>query len=184
VQLETKVVEVRVNKLAANIVGILLTILFCALGVGFAHLLPYYTAFAGWHLVALLVSMILLTPIHEALHAVGLARFAGVSRRQIRFGMMWRALMPYCHCTVPISVRAYRRMIMLPLIGTGLATVIPLLFFPADWLGLLTGVTVAACVGDVWMFAKMRRFGGALLVKDSPTEIGCDVYLELPPTAA
>jgi hypothetical protein len=169
------IAEVRVSKLAANVVGTLLTVLFCIAGVLFAQLLPHYRAFAEWHAFPLLACLIILLVVHEALHAVGLCVFARVSWSDVRFGVMWRALMPYCHCTVPIPVGAYRRMALLPLWITGAASFIALVTFPTDGLGILAGVAVAACVGDVWMVAKLRRFADDLLVQDSPSEIGCDV---------
>ena len=168
--------EVRVSKLAANIVGTLLTILFCIAGVLFAHMLPRYVPFAEWHVIPFLVSLIILLPIHEALHALGLRVFAHVAWRHIKFGVMWRPLMPYCHCKVSIPVGAYRRMALLPLWVTGTATVAALFVIPTDGLGVLAGVTVAACVGDVWMVAKLNPFPDELLVQDSPSEIGCDVF--------
>jgi hypothetical protein len=176
----TKIAEVRVNKIAANIVGTLLTILFCGAGVLFAHMLPHYVPFAEWHFPALLASLMILVPIHEALHALGLRVYGNVEWRDIKFGVMWRALMPYCHCTVSIPVGACRRMALLPLWVTGTATVAALLIFPTDAVGILAGVAVAACVGDVWVAMKLRRFADDLLVKDSPTEIGCDVFSTIP----
>lgn len=89
---------------------------------------------------------------------------------------MWRGLMPYCHCTVPISVRAYRRMALLPLWVTGSLSVALLLVFPAECFGAFAGFAVAACVGDVWLVSRLRRFAGTLLVYDSASEIGCDVF--------
>jgi len=169
-----------VNKHAANVVGTFLTVLFCAGGIALAHALSRHALFADWHGFALLASVIVLIPLHEALHALGLLRYAKVSRADIRFGVMWRALMPYCHCTVPISVCAYRRMALLPLWVTGTATVGLLVLFPADWLGCLAGVALAACIGDVWLVLKLRRFTGDLFVKDCPSEIGCDVYSASP----
>jgi uncharacterized membrane protein YjfL (UPF0719 family) len=170
-----KVEEIRVNKVAANIAGALLTVLFCAAGVAVAHALPNYFRMAGWQVVASLVVLIMLVLVHEALQAVALLKFAKVSRAEIRFGVTWRILTPYCHCTVPISVRAYRRISLLPLWVTGTATVVPLLLFPSDWLGVLAGIALAACASDAWLVARLRRFPDDLLVQDSPSEIGCDV---------
>lgn len=67
-------------------------------------------------------------------------------------------------------------MALLPLWVTGTATVAALLVFPTDGLGVLAGVAVAACVGDIWIVTKLARFAGDLLVRDTPSEIGCDVY--------
>jgi hypothetical protein len=107
--------------------------------------------------------------------------FAKARIRDIKFGVMWRALMPFCHCKIPITLYAYRRMALVPLIVMGLGTAIWLLISPNDWVALLTGLTVAACVGDVWMVSKLRSFAGQSLVQDCPSEIGCDV---LPPATA
>jgi hypothetical protein len=181
---QSKLAEVRVNKLAANIVGTLLAIVLCVAGVLLTHLLPHHISFADWHGLALLISVVALLPIHEALHVVGLLIFARVSWSDIRFGVRWRALMPYCHCMVPIPLRAYRRMALLPLWITGAASVISLLIFAADWLGAFAGSAVAACVGDVWIVAKLRGFTDDLLVQDSPSEIGCDVFSTITETAA
>lgn len=168
------------NKLAANIVGTVLTFLFCATGVALVHVLPNRARWSGWHQIVLLVSIIALLPLHEGLHALGLLWFAGVRRSDIRFGVMWRALMPYCACKVLIPVQAYRRMALLPLYVTGLATLGLLLLFPADWLGFLAGIAIAACVGDVWIVAKLRHFDDDLFALDSPSEIGCDVLSTIP----
>ena len=169
------IAEVRVSKLAVNIVGTFLTVLLCVAGVLFAHLLPHYSDFDDWQAFLFLVCLIILIPVHEALHALGLLVFARISLSKLRFGVMWRALIPYCHCTVPIHVAAYRRMALLPLWITGTGSFIALTIFPTDGLGILAGVTVAACIGDVWVVAKLRRFADDLLVQDHPSEIGCDV---------
>jgi hypothetical protein len=164
-----------VSKLAANIVGSLLTVVLCLAGVMLAQFLPHHVSFAPWHGVALLVAFVLLMPVHEGLHAVGLLLFGRVQRQEIRFGVMWHALMPYCHCTVPIPLHAYRRMALLPLWVTGSFSTAALLLYPADAFGIFAGVAVAACVGDVWMIARLRSFSDSLLVQDSPSAIGCDI---------
>ena len=174
-QSQSKLAEIRVSKLAVNIVGTLLTLMLCSAGVMVARMLPHHIPFAEWHAFAVLACFVVLLPLHEALHAVGLLVFANVPRCHIRFGVMWRALMPYCHCTVPISVGAYRCMALLPLWVTGALSIASLLVFPADCLGAFAGIAVAACVGDVWMVCRLRAFDDTLLVHDSPSEIGCDV---------
>jgi hypothetical protein len=178
----SEVVKIRVGKLAANIVGNLLAVLLCAAAIVLAHKLPHYSRHITLHRVlASLGYFAALVPVHESLHAIGLMTFGKVPWRDIRFGVVWRALMPYCHCTVPITIRAYRRMALTPLVVMGLGTLGWLLLSPDDLVALLTGLTLAVCVGDVWMVLKMRGFNDPLLVRDSPSEIGCDIF---PPAAA
>jgi hypothetical protein len=66
-------------------------------------------------------------------------------------------------------------MILLPLWITGGLSLTALLAFPTDGLAILAGITVAGCVGDVWLVARLRGRADDLLVQDSPSEIGCDV---------
>ena len=171
----SKVVEVRLNKFAVNLASFPVTFLCCAAGVCLARILPHYRPFAQWHVPALFGALLMLVPVHEAMHAVGLRRFAKVSWREIRFGMLWRALVPYCHCTVPIPLPAYCRMSLLPLWTTGAASLVALLIFPADWLAVLAGLAIGCCIGDVWLVAKARHFDENALVQDSTSEIGFDV---------
>jgi hypothetical protein len=154
---------------------VVLTVIFCLAAVVYAQLLPNYKVFEVWHLGLLIVCLIILFPLHEVIHAIGLVIFAGVSRSNIKFGVLWYAMAPYCHCKVPIRVAAYRRMALLPLWITGGASLVALLIYPTDVLGLFAGVTIAGCVGDVWLVVKVRRFADDLWIQDSPTEIGCDV---------
>jgi len=69
-------------------------------------------------------------------------------------------------------------MALLPLQVTGIGSVVVLLAFPTDMTGVFAGLAIAACVGDVWIVARMRPFADDVLVLDSATEIGCDI---LPP---
>lgn len=172
---ETKIAEVRVSKLAANSVGVVATVAACAVGIALVRAHPQHFPYANWHSLPLLAALIVLIVAHEGVHALGLRLFAGVPWRQIKFGVMWQALMPYCHCPVPVPLVAYRRMALLPLWATLAAGVVAIVALPTDAVGALAGVLVAACVGDVWMVAKLRRFAGPVFVQDSPTEIGCDV---------
>ena len=54
---------------------------------------------------------------------------------------------------------------------------------PTDWLGLLTGFSRQRLRRDVCMIAKLRRFSEDLLVRDYPSEIGCDVCSQIPQTS-
>jgi hypothetical protein len=184
-EINASVTKVRVNKLAANLVAIVLTVLLCAAFVVLARWLPHFASpGAAWHTPAALVAVVVLIVVHEALHAVGMVLFGKISWRDIRFGVIWRALMPYCHCTVPLSVRAFRRMALLPLWITGGVTLAGLLVFPSDLVALVAGFTLAACLGDVWIVARLQRFNEGWLVADSPSEIGCDVFAPLEGTVA
>ena len=173
-------IEVRINKLLANIVCILVTIIVCAACVGLAHLLPYFHPFSPWQFYLLLISIVVLVPVHEGLHALGVVLFAKATMRDFKFGIMWRAFMPYCHCKKILTVDQYRRMTLLPLQVTGTTSLATLIVYPSDALGMLAGFTLGTCVGDVWIAFKLRKFECNLLVQDCPSDVGCDVIMPNP----
>lgn len=146
------------------------------MGLALPILLPHYRGPAPWHLPALLVGLIALIPVHEGLHALGLIWTTKLPPSSFRFGMMWKALTPYCHCKVPVNVRHYLIMGLFPLVVTGSISIAALLAFPSDALGTFTGAALAACVGDIWMAMTLRKFPKDAMVRDCPSDIGYDVY--------
>jgi hypothetical protein len=165
-----------VNKLVANVAGAVLTAMLCVGLYFLAQALPHRSKTGHWQVLWFWGSLIALIVVHEALHAAALIWFSKLPLRVFKFGVNWKALMPYCHCRVPVPIRAYRLMGMFPLYVTGTISLVALLLVPADWLAIVTGVTIGACIGDLWIIAGLWKFPGDVLVQDHPTEIGCDIY--------
>ena len=173
---DRKVAEVRVSKLAANLValpvaGVIVgaTVLLAWSLTGPLELRPS----DAWQYLLFLV---LATVVHELLHAWAIRRWGKVPAGAVKFGFHWKALMPYFHCRVPVRMAAYRAATLFPLRVTAPVSALALLAFPSLGVAAGGGVAIAACVGDVWTFAKLRRFDGNCLVVDHPSEIGCDVF--------
>jgi hypothetical protein len=171
-----KIADVRVNKLAMNVVAVVVCLPVCAATLILARVLPHHVKPAPWHALAAGLWLILLIFVHEGLHAIALMHFSKLPRHTFKFGILWKALTPYCHCTVPVNIQAYRRMGFFPLYVTGSASLLLLLIYPADVVGLMTGLTWAVCIGDVWLMLKLRKFPDQVLVQDHPSEIGCDIF--------
>ncbi len=171
-----KIAEVRLPKLAVNVVAVPLAV---AIGVGFTFVamsLPHAVAVAPRDAWLYVVYVIVVAVVHEAMHAFATVRWGKAPVRAIKFGFNWKGLMPYCHCRVPMEMRAYRVTSLFPLFVTGPVAVLVMLAYPAFWTAAAAAVTLVACVGDVWAYLKLRRFDKGLLVLDHPTEPGCDVY--------
>ncbi len=112
--------------------------------------------------------------VHEGLHGLGY-RLGGARRGAVRFGFAWSKLMPYAHCTTPLTARAYRRAVVAPGLLLGLA---PLLF------GLTSGeapwtqygmVHLALAGGDAAVLWSIRSVPAHAAVLDHPSAVGCHV---------
>ncbi len=174
-------VEVRVGKLAANVVGLAGGIPVLAAFVLIAYVMPHSARPFDADIWILLVLLLPLVVAHEALHGLAARLWAGLRLKEMKFGVHWKGLSPYCHYRAALTLKAYRRVTLFPLMITGFTSVLIMLVYPSLWSGLFAGTAVAICVGDVWLFLKLKSFDENLLVRDHPTETGCDLLQSAPP---
>lgn len=120
--------------------------------------------------------------VHELIHGIAWARFAGNGFKSIKFGVLWKMLTPYCHCKEPLTVRQYIIGAIAPAIILGfLPSIIAVL---TGSLGLLIfGIffTITAG-GDFLIINLIRKEGKDDLVLDHPSEIGCYIYRKIKAT--
>ncbi len=167
--------QVRIHKLLANVVSSVVVILLSGAAVLLVRQLPGHRPTDPWHIGALLAGIVALSVVHETLHAFALMSAARLRPSSFRFGIVWEALMPFCHCLQPVRLAHYRFMTLLPLVVTGLLSVALMVEYPSDAMAAFAGITLGVCTGDVWMCWRLRRFSGDCLALDHPEEIGCDV---------
>ena len=127
----------------------------------------------GWGWIGLL--LILSIAIHELLHAVGFVYAGGASWRDIRFGVMWKALAPYAHCKTAARVSTYRLAIALPGFVLGVAPALAGLATGVDALTLYGYIMLIAACGDAVILWAIRTVPAAALVIDHPSKVGCMV---------
>jgi len=130
-------------------------------------LVVYTVAFLGVYAVSAVA--------HELLHALAMIMWARVPWRSIRFGVRWREGIAYVHTAVPMTVRAYRRVLALPGVAQGLLPAALGLALGHGWLTFYGFVMLASSVGDYAMLRLLQPLDADALVRDHPTEIGCQV---------
>lgn len=119
--------------------------------------------------LTLIVYLFVLVVLHEGCHALAWI-LGGMPPRTISFGIFWRYLSPYAHCTEAMSVRLFRVVLVIPLILTG--------FLPLAlglWLGDLTlqiasAFLIGGAAGDLAMLASSVAFHPDVRVMDHPTK--------------
>jgi hypothetical protein len=120
-----------------------------------------------------LLLVILFVVFHELLHALAYLVLKKGDYKNIRFGIIWRSLTPYCHYARPVKVWQYRVALALPGIVLG---VLPLTYalatgnFPLFVFALM--MTLGA-LGDLLILLLLRKEPANALVKDHPKDIGC-----------
>jgi len=174
--LGSKVAEITAKAWVMNLIASLLTIFFAGGGVLIAISLPHTIPSGEYEPVWILAGIVFLLSLHELLHACSLVFTAKLPWRAFKFGYRWKQMVFYCHCQQPVTIRSFRYSALTPLATLGSLTIAAMFVYPALWLALITGVHLAGCVGDVWVFLQSRRFADHLLYVDFPDKIGGAVF--------
>lgn len=178
-----RIIPIRLDPVSANITSLSTLSLSSILFWQTASRMEGYAAFEYYHILFFLVGLPLLIAIHESTHALAGMVFGKLPLKAFEFGIIWRGLMPYCHCKEPVTVRVYRLGALMPLVIT-VPLFVGLLFLnPAGWVALLTAFSLSGCVGDILICRKLNTMKANDLVVDCPDEAGCDVIVneEAPP---
>lgn len=109
---------------------------------------------------------------HELLHGLTWGYFAPNGLKSIKYGVQWKYLTPYCHCTEPLKVTHYKIGAFMPLLILGIIpSVIALLTGSIQWIffGMLFS---CAAGGDIIALFMLRRLDGDSFVSDHPDKMG------------
>jgi len=170
--------EATVPILTANAIGIGILLAACSV------FLPVFLAI--WGQTALLRGALrfvrleemipifaVLIVMHELLHAAGFLWLGRVDRRTIRFGVQWKTLTPYAHCSAPLPAKVYRIAVVLPGLLLGIMPCIIAVTIGSGWL-LIWGILMTmAAGGDAAIIWAIRSVPGIIPVLDHPTKAGC-----------
>jgi Putative zincin peptidase len=172
-------VDATLSPVFANVFALLVC------GVGFmAFMLPYQLLWEGPKFAGITLFFWLSVPaglvIHEGLHGLGFY-LGGARRQDVRYGIAWSKFMPYAHCKVPLTARAYRLSVVLPGLVLGLVpALVGLLLGWGTWV-VFGWVMIACAGGDAAILWAIRHVPAESRVLDHPTDVGCRVFVNSVP---
>lgn len=114
--------------------------------------------------------------IHELLHGLGWSLYTKKGWKSIKFGVVWKYITPYCHCSEPLLLKPYKIGSVLPVIVLGIVPSILAIAIGNLWLILFGFFFTFAAGGDFLILWLLRNEYSASMVQDHPDKIGCIVY--------
>lgn len=130
-------------------------------------------------LLFLLVMLLLLTAVHEGIHALTWAMFGKDYWKSIRFGVIWKALTPYCTCLRPAKRGQYILGAAMPTLVLGIGLTAAAALTGVYWVFILALATIFGGGGDFAIILKMllhRQRGKEAVYYDHPYECGVVVF--------
>ena len=135
--------------------------------------LPEGSAFGGiTGLVLIIVIIFAGIALHEFIHGLTWACFAKNGWRSIRFGVMWKMLTPYCHCSDPLPIPSYALGGIMPCNVLGIIPAIVALCVGSLILLLWSIFFISAAAGDIWIVWLLTKEKRGSTVLDHPSEAG------------
>ena len=178
----------KIDLVWANIFSILILVPIIIL-----YGLPYYFIwgnpfkealnFDGSFLESILPNSILIIPImligiiiHELVHGITWSIFTKHGFKSIKFGILWKMITPYCHCTEPLKAKHYRLGAIMPFIVLGIIPFAASLVSGSLGLFLFSVLFTIAASGDFLMLYMLRIAKPSQYVQDHPSEAGFYIY--------
>lgn len=119
--------------------------------------------------------------VHELIHGFTWSLLGGHPHRAIRYGIQWRTLTPFAHCTMPLPARTYRVGALLPGLLLGVVPVLAGIDKGNSTLFVFGLLFTAAAGGDFLIVWLLRGVHPASRLEDHPTRAGC-IVLEAEPS--
>lgn len=179
--------KLTIDIVKANVYGVLILI-----PIALLYGLPYFliwgneinasglkemARFAGGLLI--LVSLAGGIVLHELIHGIVWACCAKKGFKSIRFGVLWKLVTPYCHCSEPLKVKHYMLGAIMPAIILGLLPAIIAIVIGNLLLLIFAVFFTMAAIGDFMIINLIRKEEMNTLVLDHPSEAGCYVYRKI-----
>lgn len=119
-----------------------------------------------WDIIFTVALLALFVFVHELVHALGAIAIGKCKRKDISLGFNFKQIVFYCHIKKPISIGAYKAVLILPIILTGILPLILSAFFGNIFLTLLFSFMTAGGMGDIIMFFGLSGYDKKVLVQD------------------
>lgn len=126
-----------------------------------------------------LLVMLLLTAVHEGIHGLTWGLFAESHWRSIRFGVIWKALTPYCTCAQPMKRGQYILGAAMPTLVLGIGLTAAAALTGIFWVFILALAMIFGGGGDFTIILKIllhRQCGKEAVYYDHPYECGVVVF--------
>lgn len=166
---------------AANTLGILLTVPFVAI-LAWIYLTvnPFNSiTFSAAGPALLLPVFFVLIVLHELVHGITWSCFTQNRMKDIKFGVMWKYLTPYCKCRKPLKKGQYITGALMPAIVLGILPAIASIIAGSLFVFALAELMIMSGGGDFLIVAKTLRYRAQsrdTLFRDHPYEAGLVMF--------
>ncbi len=172
-----------INAVIGNIISIIIALPLVAILILLYYLINKELKFEFPGLmifyIVLAINFVVGLPVHEFIHGLTHAAFAKNGFKDVEFGIIWKALTPYCVCLVPEKKNQYIISMLMPCIVLGILVSVIGLFFKSSILffsGLLQIILAGGDFQVILLILINKSNKKEQLFFDHPTEVGSVLF--------
>lgn len=138
----------------------------------FDPILYFVKTYKYWNILFLITTLVLNMVIHELLHGITWSFFCKNKFKSIKFGVIWKSLIPYCNCKEPLNIRHYKLGAIMPFIILGVLPLLASILTKNILLLLFSYLSIISTSGDLIIFYLLMKETKNCKILDHPTKIG------------
>ena len=176
-------IDLTIGVVKANLLALIVMLPFAVLSgavvLSRVSFLSMAESMSPFDFLLYLLVMLLLTAVHEGIHALTWAMFGKDYWKSIRFGVIWKALTPYCTCLRPAKRGQYILGAAMPTLVLGIGLTAAAALTGVYWVFILALAMIFGGGGDFAIILKMllhRQRGKEAVYYDHPYECGVVVF--------
>lgn len=176
-------IDLTIGVVKANLLALIVMLPFAVLSgavvLSRVSFLSMAESMSPFDFLLYLLVMLLLTAVHEGIHALTWAMFGKDYWKSIRFGVIWKALTPYCTCLRPAKRGQYILGAAMPTLVLGIGLTAAAARMGIFWVFILALAMIFGGGGDFAIILKMllhRQRRKEAVYYDHPYECGVVVF--------
>lgn len=176
-------IDLTIGVVKANLLALIVMLPFAVLSgavvLSRVSFLSMAESMSPFDFLLYLLVMLLLTAVHEGIHALTWAMFGKDYWKSIRFGVIWKALTPYCTCLRPAKRGQYILGAAMPTLVLGIGLTAAAARTGIFWVFILALAMIFGGGGDFIIILKIllhRQRGKEAVYYDHPYECGVVVF--------
>lgn len=129
----------------------------------------------GMSFIVFMITFVVGIVVHEALHGFTWMWAGNLRLSDIKYGFIWKAMMPFAHSKKPLRKRAYQLGAAMPGLVLGVLPYLLGLLIGNSYVATMGMIMTLCAGGDVWILWMIRKEPVDAFIFDHPNKPGCYV---------
>lgn len=131
-----------------------------------------FYSYGYWNILFIFLTVIFSVILHELIHGLTFSFYCKQKFKSIKYGIIWKSIMPYCNCQEELKVKYYKIGVIMPFLILGILPLVLSIFLKSLILFFYSYFSIITASGDLIIFFFLLKESNSTLILDHPCKIG------------